>query len=188
MKIILYGISLIALMLSSYSLSAPVTETERTEIDLRRTTLVVKDIEHSLEFYRDALGMNVIYDNQIISPRNASIEKADKVSRLVFLRANDDYIGIIGLLQYIKPKKPSVDLKNTSFNEGTLVLVFNSEKLESTFAKAVTVEGVHVLSEPRLVSYPSYDGKNTISVMVSVLQDPDGFTIELNQLQDELNL
>ena len=34
-------------------------------IDLWRTTLVVADIERSLAFYRDTLGMAVIYDNLI---------------------------------------------------------------------------------------------------------------------------
>ena len=31
-------------------------------LDLRRTTLVVRDIEKSLALYRDALGMTVEYD------------------------------------------------------------------------------------------------------------------------------
>ena len=41
------------------SQAAPVAEQERTPIDLRRTTLVVRDIDNSLQFYRDALGMKV---------------------------------------------------------------------------------------------------------------------------------
>jgi hypothetical protein len=32
------------------------------------------------------------------------------------------------------------------------------------------------------VEYPSYDGTGSIPVMVSVLIDPDGFVVELNQL------
>ena len=42
--------------------AAPVDEADRLPIDLRRTTLVVRDIDASLQFYRDALGMQVIYD------------------------------------------------------------------------------------------------------------------------------
>ena len=41
---------------------------------------------------------------------------------------------------------------------------------------------VRVLNEPTKTSYPNYDGSGTIDVMVSVLTDPDGFVIELNQL------
>ena len=49
------------------------------------------------------------------------------------------------------------------------------------------VEGVQVLSEPSETNYPSYDGSSTIRVMVSVLQDPDGIAVEVNQLLDELH-
>jgi len=181
MRTALFTASLLLIAFSVFS--APVPDDEKTFIDFRRTTLVVKDIARSLTFYRDALGMNVIYDNEINTPRSASVEEAEKASRLVLLQANDDYIGIVGLLQYIKPKKPSVDLTDTSFNEGTTVMVFNTQELESSFVKATQVKGVKVLGAPSLAHYPSYDGKSTISVLVSVLQDPDGFTVELNQLQ-----
>lgn len=171
----------------SATYAAPVADEDRTQIDLRRTTLVVKDIERSLEFYRDALGMKVIYDKAINSPRDASAADAEVARRLVFLRANDDYIGIIGLLQYIKPQKPSVKLEGTAFNEGTMVMVFNSETLNESFAKAKKLPGVVILSEPHLVEYPSYDGKGKIRVLMSALQDPDGFVVELNQLQEKLH-
>ncbi len=164
-----------------------VPDDQRVPIDLRRTTLVVRDIERSLEFYRDALGMAVIYDNLILTPRDADgIEDAERALRLVMVRANDDYIGIVGLLQYYKPAKETVDLTGTSFMEGTAVLLFNVEDLEGSFARARAVDGVVVIDEPMPVSYPSYDGEGVIDVIVSTLQDPDGFTIELNQLQSEL--
>jgi len=178
--------ALACLLCGSLALAAPVAEEDRLPIDLRRTTLVVKDIEHSLAFYRDALGMQVIYDNMIINPRSAPPEKADKVMRLVFLRANDNYVGIVGLLQYLKPKKETIDLTDSAFKEGTAVLVFNLENLHESFAKARQVKGVVVLEEPKPVSYPSYDGKSMIHVLVSAMQDPDGFTVELNQLQQEI--
>jgi len=164
-----------------------VPEDERVGIDLRRTTLVVRDIERSLEFYRDALGMVPIYDNLILTPRDAAgVEDAERALRLVMLRANDDYIGVVGLLQYFKPRKETIDLTDTSFMEGTAVLLFNVDDLGGAFARARQVEGVVVIDEPMPVSYPSYDGEGVIEVIVSTLQDPDGFTIELNQLQSEL--
>jgi hypothetical protein len=67
------------------------------------------------------------------------------------------------------------------------VLVFNTERLEEKLAKAVDVPGARLIEEPELVTYPSYNGSGGIRVMVSSLSDPDGFTIELNQLLDTLN-
>ncbi len=181
-------IALLAVCLTAGTvLAGAVPEDERVGIDLRRTTLVVRDMERSLEFYRDALGLVPIYDNLILTPRDAdSVEDAERALRLVMLRANDDYIGVVGLLQYFKPSKERVDLAGTSFMEGTAVLLFNVDDLSSAFARARQIEGVVVIGEPSPVSYPSYDGESVINVIVSTLQDPDGFTIELNQLQGEL--
>ena len=178
---------LAACLAAGAAFADPVPEDQRVPIDLRRTTLVVNDIERSLEFYRDALGMAVIYDNLILTPRDAAgVEDAERALRLVMLRANDDYIGVVGLLQYFKPAKETVDLAGTSFMEGTAVLLFNVEDLTGAFARASSIEGVVVIDEPMPVSYPSYDGEGVSDVIVSTLQDPDGFTIELNQLQSEL--
>jgi catechol 2,3-dioxygenase-like lactoylglutathione lyase family enzyme len=180
--------TLAALLFSGATKAAPVPEDQRVPLDLRRTTLVVGDMERSLAFYRDALGMQVTYDNWVLTPRDAaSPEAAEIARRLVFLRANDDFVGVLGLLQYTKPLKPVVDLEGTAFHTGTTVLVFNLEQLDEAFAKAQEIEGVTVISEPEMVTYPSYDGSSTISVKVSTVQDPDGFTIELNQLQEAIH-
>lgn len=169
-------------------LAAPVGDDERVPIDLRRTTLVVRNIDASLAFYRDALGMEVIYDNAIRTPRSAASDaEAERASRLVFLRANDDYVGIVGLLQYTKPVRPAHDQGDEPFSTGSIVMVFNAENLAATFERARQVRGVRVLYEPSRREYPSYDGKGVIPVMVSVLTDPDGFVIELNQLLTSIN-
>lgn len=176
----------VAVLLSLAAGAAPVPDNERVPLDLRRTTLIVNNIDNSLALYRDALGMEVIYDNAIRTPRDAATdEEADRASRLVFLRANDDFVGILGLLEYTKPRRPQV-MQVNPFQPGTVVLLFNAENLEQRFAAASAVRGVRVLSKPRDTRYPSYDGKGFIPVTVSVLQDPDGFTIELNQLKEGL--
>ena len=173
---------LVALLLSATSQAAPVAENERAPLDLRRTTIVVGDTDRSLAFYRDALGLKVIYDQAINSPRDASLEDAEIARRLVFLRANDDYIGVLGLLEYVKPRKQRVDLEGRAFHEATTVLVFNHSDVLAAFERARQVEGVVVLSEPTETEYPSYDGSSVIRVLVSVLQDPDGIAVEINQV------
>ena len=188
MNIFSQTLFVLLLFLHGTALAAPVADDDRAPLDFRRTTLVVADIEKSLEFYRDALGMVVTYDNSINTPREAkTVEDAEIARRLVFLRANDDYIGVLGLLQYIKPEKDQVDLSGKAFQPGTTVLVFNHSDIRTAFEQASKVEGVKILSEPKETSYPSYDGKSTISVMVSVLQDPDGIAVEVNQLLSELH-
>jgi catechol 2,3-dioxygenase-like lactoylglutathione lyase family enzyme len=175
------------LFFSVCAAAAPVADEDRTPLDLRRTTLVVSDIEASLAFYRDALGMVVTYDNLIFTPRDAgSVEAAERASRLVFLRANDDYIGVLGLIQYLKPDRGSVDISDKTFHTGTAILVINHEDARAAFERASAVEGANAMWEPTETAYPSYDGKGKIRVLTSGLQDPDGFVIEVNELLDEL--
>lgn len=178
---------LLAMWLPLAVAAAPVADEERTSLDLRRTTIVTGDTERSLAFYRDALGMKVIYDQPINTPRDAtSIEDTEIARRLVFLRANDDYIGVLGLLEYIKPRKETVDLEGKAFQQGTTVLVFNHQDVAGAFERAKRVPGVVVLSEPSETQYPSYDGQSVIRVLVSVLQDPDGIAVEINQVLEGL--
>ena len=172
-------------LLAASAVAAPVAEDERVATDLRRTTLIVSDIENSLRLYRDALGFKVIYDNIIRTPRSAKTDAESELSRrLVFVRANDDYIGIIGLLQYYKPIKQVREPEPEEFATGSAVLLFTTTNLAERFPKAAAVPGVRVILEPTDTTYPSYDGKGTIGVRTSTFYDPDGFLVELNQFID----
>ena len=188
-KIYLVLVLATALLTAAAGSSAkPVPEDQRLPLDLRRTTLVVRDLDRSLALYEKALGMTKTYDNLIRSPRSAtSDEEAERSLRLAFMQANDDFIGVLGLMEYRKPRKEQ-PVSDLAFEPGTIVLVFNVKDLDQRWDSVLATPGVEVLSEPTETSYPSYDGKGTIPVMVSVIRDPDGFIIELNQLLvDELN-
>ncbi|RMF07467.1 MAG: VOC family protein [Alphaproteobacteria bacterium] len=151
-------------------------------LDLRRTTLIVRDIERSLAFYRDALGMTVEYDQELSSPRlqRAGSDGVNR-SRLVLLKANNDYIGMLGLWQFLdQTEHDRAAPAPADFTPGDIVLLFNARNLEEIFPKAAAVEGVKVVSTPTLRRYPSAAGD--IEVMVSMLIDPDGHTVELNKL------
>ena len=43
----------------------------------------------------------------------------------MFLRANDDYVGIVGLLEYRKPDRPAPHQGDEPFSTGSMVFVFN---------------------------------------------------------------
>lgn len=154
----------------------------RNPLDLRRTTLIVRDMEASLAFYRDALGMTVQYDQRLTSPR---LQRAGgdgvNASRLVLLRANDSFIGMLGLWQFdTGPEAPAVT--EPAFGAGEIVLLFNATDLEARFPAAAAVPGVRVIGPPTPRTYPGQDGGPPIEVMVSMLTDPDGHIVELNRV------
>lgn len=153
---------------------------------LRRTTLIVRDIKTSLELYRDALGMEVIYDNIIMRPRRDGKEGEQQL-RLVFLKATQEYVGVLGLLEYYygeeREEKP---IRKEGFTAQNIVLLFNSQNVKDKFEKLRNIESIEILEEPELTEYPSYDGKTTIRVLTSTFYDPDGFLVEFNELLDSL--
>ena len=61
-----------------------------SDIIFRRTTLIVRDIEESLNLYGNILGMESIYD-QVYT-------HGEKTIRLIFLKTVDENIGVIGLV------------------------------------------------------------------------------------------
>ena len=152
-------------------------------IVLRRTTLIVRDMETSLALYRDALGMTVQYDQELTSPNLDARYKADgkNRSRLVFVQADNEFVGVIGLWQFLdQTDKDLADPDPADFTPGEFVFVFNTDNLAEVFAKAAAIPGVKVIGEPKLRRYPSKAGE--IQTLVSMLIDPDGHTVELNQV------
>lgn len=86
------------------------------------------------------------------------------------------------------PACPAPHQGDEPFSTGSVVLLFNADNLDDAFERARNTKGVRVIWEPTKTEYPSHDGKGMIPVRVSVLTDPDGFVIELNELLvDELH-
>jgi catechol 2,3-dioxygenase-like lactoylglutathione lyase family enzyme len=71
---------------------------------VKRTTLIVRDLERSLAFYRDVLGFRVWYDDRIVlSGIGLAAGAQGDRTRLVIVRAEDPVVGMIGLLQFTEP-------------------------------------------------------------------------------------
>ncbi|MFN3607603.1 MAG: VOC family protein [Hyphomonas sp.] len=152
-------------------------------INLRRTTLIVRDLDKSLVLYRDALGFDVVYDQELTSPGLDTRYGADGInrSRLVLTQTNSGAMGMIGLWQFLdQTEKDTAPADDADFTPGEIVLLFNTTDLESRFVAAASAPGVQVISAPVERRYPSPAGD--IVVMVSMLVDSDGHTIELNQM------
>lgn len=164
------------------AVAEPVPDAERIPVDVRRTTLIVRDIDRSLPFWRDALGLAVVYDQMIERPLDAEKPEAGKRSlRLVLLRANDTFVGAVGLLEYVSPRRPERAAGEDRPIVGDFIMVVNAADLDARWERVRAVPGVEVLSEPSLVEYPA-PGGGVIPVMVSMVRDPDGYFIELNQI------
>jgi catechol 2,3-dioxygenase-like lactoylglutathione lyase family enzyme len=158
----------------------PVPEDQRIAVDFRRTTLVVRDIDQSLPLYRDGIGMRVVYDQLIGGGTDAEGRAIPPTIRLVILRANDSFIGQLGLMQRLDAEPPP-RRENRRALAGEAILVFNARDLDQRWAKIASLPHVTVSTAPERREYPA-PGGGVIPVMFSAVWDADGNFIEINQI------
>lgn len=152
----------------------------------RRTTLIVRDLKKSLTLYRDAMGMEIIYDKILKRPHPT--KEGEQEIRLTFLKAVDEYYGVLGLMeyQYGETDKVIEPVRKEGFTVQNSIMLFNTNSLEEKFPIIENTPGVEIYMPPTLREYPSYDDKGVIRVMVSILYDPDGFLVEFNEPLDTI--
>lgn len=156
---------------------------ERVPTDIRRLTILVRDMENSLKLYRDVLGLKVNYDAAITTSGVAlPAGVPGNKTRLVLLNGNDAWIGWIGLMQYVDPPLPEPGPYPKRLGIGGHVLVTNTDDAEKRCAMAKKIPGVQFTADARLQEYPGRNGGPSIRVMGCNFFDPDGTFIELNQI------
>ncbi|MCA3691819.1 VOC family protein [Aquidulcibacter sp.] len=159
------------------------TPSERVPIDIRRTTIIVRDMETSLKLYRDALGMRVNYDERmnVSSPAFAQGGPPRPI-RLVLLNANDPWIGWIGLIQYTdRPDHPKVKQPKV-LGPGSHIIVASVADAQKACDAAKAAPGVRLVVEPKVSVYPPrIPGAPPIRVLGCQFFDADGAYLELNQ-------
>jgi len=155
---------------------------DRLPTDVRRTTIIVRDIEKSLALYRDVIGLQINYDTTVTTSGVAlPAGEPGATARLVLLNANDAWVGWIGLMEWINPAIPANEY-STRMGPGDVVIILNTDDVETRCEAAKSVPGVTFTAEPRLQVYPGRDGGPDIRVMGCNFFDPDGILIELNQI------
>ncbi|MDJ0643185.1 MAG: VOC family protein [Erythrobacter sp.] len=158
----------------------------RLPTDVRRVSIVVRNMEKSLEFYRDALGMEINYDTVVeLSGVNLPVGEPGSKARLVLLNGNDPYMGWVGLLHPFEPPLEGVDEPYaTRLAPGTAFMVVNTDDAEKACDAATKIEGVIMTGPTRLQVYPGRDGRPDINVRGCNVFDPNGVAVEINQLLD----
>lgn len=148
---------------------------------VKRTTLIVRDMEKSVQWYKDVLGMTVWMDTEVeLSGVGMAAGKAGDKTHLVILQCEDPVIGMIGLLQWVDPPMPAPEEVPKTVTYGNPTFVAESDDAKASFEAAKALR-THIHSEPHEWSIRGHDGRMKHFMSVSLF-DPDGHFFECNQV------
>ena len=151
---------------------------------IKRTTLIVRDMDTAKRWYEKVLGMTVYYDDEVVlSGVGMAAGKAGDRTHLIIMQADDPEIGMIGLLQWVDPPLPAPAEIPTSVGYGNPTFVVRSDNARAAWEAAKKL-GTHIHADPHQWSIKGADGKMKHFVSIGIF-DPDGHFYELNQLERE---
>ena len=146
---------------------------------VKRTTLIVRDIKKSTQWYQEVLGMSIYYDGEVtLGGKGMAAGKKGDVTHLIILKCDDPVIGMIGLLQWVDPLWPAPKIPNeVSYGQPTFVL--ETDNLDAVHKKAIELD-TNIFSEPHDWSIKGASG-DIIKFIGMSFFDPDGHFFEVNQ-------
>jgi catechol 2,3-dioxygenase-like lactoylglutathione lyase family enzyme len=147
---------------------------------LKRTTLIVRDVERSRGFYREVLGLSVWYDDEIVlGGRGLAAGQRGDRTRLVIMKAEDPVIGMLGLLQFTEPPLPAPAAERSRLGIGDVVFVMQTDDVLGVHERLLAW-GARVFAEPHEFVVRGADGVEVAMTTVS-FWDPDGYFFEINE-------
>jgi len=147
---------------------------------IRRTTLIVRDIEKSARWYEHVLGLTRWYDSPytLSGIGLAAGKKGDKTHLIIF-KCEDPSIGMIGLLQWIDPPLPAPREIPTSITYGSPTFIAGCDDVDEAYRRALELD-TQVHAAPHIWSTTGAKGEKLTFKSISIF-DPDGYFYELNQ-------
>ncbi len=149
---------------------------------IKRTTLMVRDAERAAAWYEHVFGMSRWMDTPFtLSGTQLAAGKAGDRTRLVIMRAEDETIGMIGLLQWLDPPRSDAPAElPTELTFGAPIFVVAASDVRATVERAQAA-GSRIHCHPREWSVTGADGRERHMLGAS-LWDLDGYFFEVNQL------
>lgn len=138
-----------------------------------RTTLVVRDMNASLAFWRDVMNFDVHTQPRKLPPQeNKYLGWSEETTEVRFARVLSPQGAGVGLLEIKDEGFPSLNIKETPAAYGGVVLVFVARDIEALYERAVRANAVFkpLSLSPTGLSQQTY------------LRSPSGHVLEIFEL------
>lgn len=140
--------------------------------ELCHSCVVVSNMQRSIKFYRDLLGLEVVLEKDIESPNFSKAVNIDNAEAKVCMMKTPEGNAMLELFEYKNIESETIGAKPVStISIGHVA--FSVDNIEELYIELCS-KGVTFLSEPQLI----LDG-----VKFCYLRDPDGALIELIQFK-----
>ncbi len=147
---------------------------------IKRTTMMVRDMERSLVFYRDVLGAQIWFDRPFtLDGGGLPIGKKGDKLRLVIVKFDHDEIGMLGLMEFLEPVMPAPEI-DYALGYGKPVFVVVAEDAQAIYDRA-SASGFKTRGEPKTWSTIGAKGE-TKHFLSAFVWDGDGHFFECNQV------
>jgi catechol 2,3-dioxygenase-like lactoylglutathione lyase family enzyme len=147
---------------------------------LRRTTLMVRGGERAAQWYETVFGMTRWMDTPFtLSGGQLAAGKKGDETRLIILKCEHDFIGMLGLLEWTDPKMAAPAALPTSIAFGAPIFVVQALDCAATVERARAL-GSRIHAEPHAWTVAGADG-NPIDMVGASFWDLDGYFFEVNQ-------
>ena len=157
---------------------------------VRRTTITTYDIEASLAYYRDTLGMTIWYDGVFDDAvvREVYDLPDETQTRVCILKATDDsnpeakelVTGMVGLMHFIGLESPPIPDPVNRPVPGEIILMFTTTRMRELEAKLKN-GGFNLYGPPIRLSTPA---RKVVHELLS--RDPNGLRVAFAQ-QSEID-
>jgi catechol 2,3-dioxygenase-like lactoylglutathione lyase family enzyme len=146
---------------------------------IHHVVLSVSDIERSVAFYQDALGMRVTLDSPVDSPTNRAYLRLGPAftGHMTMMQAGPGAIGSVELIQWSPPAKTPTPPKRPG-DPGVWCIAFQviDETLDE-LAERWQQLGIPLwsgIAPVEVVGYPEF--------RAALIEDPDGILIEIIEI------
>ncbi len=146
---------------------------------LRRTTYIVNNIDETIHFYKNIIGLNLLWQSETILNGNMPIGKTGDKARFVAFNGTDPTIGMVAFMQLLEKNNKKLTSPKNNLEIGDSILVLGVENCEEIYARLKTYK-CNIYKSPFDNSVTGREG-NSIKMISMFAWDPNNIFLEINQ-------
>jgi len=187
LNIAIAGIAALVCLVPGSDINTKAQNFSQRSVTLHRVTLIVSDIDQSIDFYR-RLGLTSRSDitrsndevGGIISGKSFPLTDDPTRSRLVTMASDADMSGAIALLWYDRPPLPSARGNLMGLGTGDVVMMFQVPDIQTVYSRLDSVSTRFHEPPTRFTSRGPGGVQQAGQRLMAY--DPDGHMVEITQI------